>query len=82
MEALYKKERPQCNSCCRDGVILDRHMRGVDVLNVDVLEVKDYEDWGLFVMFDCMCCNNGYSWFPRWDAPIETEEEGRSFVTV
>ena len=66
MEALVSRERAVCNHCACKGVILDRHMRGVgEIEPQEVVNVEDYEDWGLFVMFECACCNHGYSWKPK-----------------
>lgn len=66
MEALANNEKPKCHHCGHDGVLLDRFMNA-DVINDPVLQVTDYEDWGLFVLFDCKCCNDGYSYVPRFE---------------
>ena len=71
MEALATKRKPRCHFCNRDGILLDGRMRGVDFANVDVTTVKDHTDWGLFAMFDCKCCNDGYSFVSRTPCEVE-----------
>jgi hypothetical protein len=71
MEALVKRERPVCYTCAKEGVICDQHMRPINPEvafandGVAVLQIPDYEDWGVFVVFECQCCNHGYSWVER-----------------
>ena len=75
MEALATRKRPVCHHCGKGGRIVDRHMRTPDyeVAAADggakILEIQDFEDWGVFVVFDCLCCNDGYAWVPR--LPVE-----------
>lgn len=67
MEALVTGLVPWCHACGERGVILDRHLRQNPIEaaeGTDVLVVQDFEDWGLFVAFECKCCNHGYSWVP------------------
>ena len=43
---------PDPEVACKDG-------------GVAVLEIEDFEDWGVFVVFNCSCCNEGYGWLAR-----------------
>jgi hypothetical protein len=71
MEALVKYERPVCYTCGKEGIIFDKHMRAINPEaacandGVAVCQLPDYEDWGIFVVFECDCCNHGYSWVER-----------------
>jgi hypothetical protein len=79
MEALVNRERPVCYKCGGEGSIRDGHMRWPDPEvacqndGAAVLEIEDFEDWGVFIVFQCSCCNDGYGWVPR--LPVVRDEE-------
>jgi hypothetical protein len=80
--ALAQNEKPACNGCQRDGLIVDHTFEVLKPEHPDfnVLDMQDYDDWGVFVVFtDCNCCVSkpheagmkgpGYTFVPK--APIE-----------
>ena len=81
MEALVNYQRPVCHTCAGEGTICDKHIRQINpevaCLNdgVAVCDIQDYEDWGVFVVFDCLCCNQGYTWVKRLLPPGYVFEE-------
>ena len=63
MSALAKQETPVCHGCHGHGQILDRYFRNVVFAEgEDVTKVDDFDDWGLFVMFRCGCCHDGFGY--------------------
>ncbi|KAK5133520.1 hypothetical protein LTR08_007657 [Meristemomyces frigidus] len=58
--AISHDLKPNCNTCHRDGAFLDARFRPVPV-HADVLNIEDFNDWGVFVGFDCRCCNQDAS---------------------
>lgn len=66
MEAIATRKKPVCIKCGKDGHILDRFMNA-SVINDDVTKIEEFSDWGVFIMFDCTCCNEGFQYIPRFD---------------
>ncbi|KAK5168152.1 zinc finger protein [Saxophila tyrrhenica] len=49
MHAIATGKKPCCYTCRQEGVILDGQMCGVG--GKDALDVEDFAEWGVFVMF-------------------------------
>ncbi|KAK5120712.1 hypothetical protein LTR85_006070 [Meristemomyces frigidus] len=66
MRAIAQKQKPNCNTCYKDGQFWDGLLRNIPV-STDVLELEGFTDWGVFVAFDCKCCNKeaSYSYVNR-----------------
>lgn len=66
LRAISQKQKPNCNTCHHDGEFWDGMMRNIPV-HTDALELEDFQDWGVFVAFDCQCCNKeaSYSYVSR-----------------
>lgn len=64
IEAIAMQQRARCRTCKTNAFFLDKGFRTIPI-DVDVLTLDDYIDWGLFIMFDCRCCDKGgYDFFP------------------
>lgn len=61
MEAIARGQRPKCRTCGGFGVFLDAKMRTIPS-NANVLDLRDFDDWGIFVLFVCGCCTQGFAW--------------------
>lgn len=62
MESIIMKQKAICYTCQTQGVYLDKNMCGV--ADRDPLTVEDGKEWGVFVMFDCRCCDQGFGYVP------------------
>ena len=80
MDALVHRRQALCDKCGHEGVIHDGRMRAIPVENAwveggkNVLEIEDFMDWGLFVVFHCSCCNDGYDWKQRPSFTMDVEQ--------
>ncbi|KAK4541518.1 hypothetical protein LTR36_007964 [Oleoguttula mirabilis] len=74
MRAIAQKQKPSCNTCFRSGEFWDGLMREIPV-QADVLELRDFQDWGVFVAFECKCCNKAasYSFVSRPSCELGSE---------
>lgn len=61
MEAIARRQTPKCKACGQYGVFLDGMLRVVQP-GANVLDLKDFDAWGIFVFFECQCCNSGW-WY-------------------
>lgn len=64
LEAIARRQKPRCRCCGKDGLFLDKNMRGISP-SVEVLTVEDYKERGVFILFHCQCCNQGFDYVPR-----------------
>lgn len=83
MWAVHEKQVPVCSnpSCQSKGAILDQHMNMIE-LGSDIMSLKDWQNWGLFVVFSCSCSKptehyggHGYHWEMARQTDIEEAEK-------
>jgi hypothetical protein len=60
VEAVVRNQKACCLTCKRQGVFLDGQMRGI--ADRDILTIRDGDEWGVFVMFECSCSKEGWSY--------------------
>lgn len=55
MDAVARSQAPFCHGCSGKGIILNATFNRVPA-GADVLELEDWDIWGVNILFSCHCC--------------------------